>query len=73
MTPAPWGEDPICTVAKGCYSTVMNMILLIVVLLILFGGGGFYLGGPVFGGSALGLILVICLVVYFRGGFRTKN
>src|ERR1041385_6197701 len=69
-TPAPWGDDPIGTVTKGCHLTVMNILLILVVLLLLFGGGGFYLGGPVFGGSALGLILVICLVVYFMGGFR---
>jgi len=42
-----------------------------VVLLLLFGGGGFYLGGPVIGGSGLGLILLICLVVFLMGGFRT--
>jgi hypothetical protein len=51
----------------------MNLILLILVLLLLFGGGGFYLGGPVIGGSGLGLILVICLVIYVMGGFRTKS
>lgn len=44
-----------------------------VVLLILFGGGGFYFGGPVIGGSALGLILLICLVIYFMGGFRASK
>jgi hypothetical protein len=73
VTPAPWGEDPIGTVAKGCYFTVMNMLLLIVVLLLLFGGGGFYLGGPVIGGSGLGLVLLICLVIFFMGGFRTSK
>jgi len=31
-----------------------------------------YLGGPVFGGSALGLIFVIALIVYFMGGFRGR-
>jgi hypothetical protein len=51
----------------------MNMLLLIVVLLLLFGGGGFYWGGPVFGGSGLGLVLVICLVIYFMGGFRNSK
>jgi hypothetical protein len=48
-------------------------MLLILVLLLLFGGGGFYLGGPLIGGSGLGLILVICLVVYMLGGLRTKS
>jgi uncharacterized membrane protein YccC len=51
----------------------MNILLLMVVLLLLFGGGGFYFGGPVIGGSGLGLILAICLVVYLLGGFRTKS
>jgi hypothetical protein len=50
----------------------MNLLLLIVVLLLLFGGGGFYFGGPVIGGSGIGLILAICLAVYFLGGFRPK-
>ena len=48
----------------------MNILLLIIVLLQLFGGGGFYFGGPAVGGSGLGLILLICLVVYAMGGFR---
>ncbi len=43
------------------------------VLLLLFGGGGFYFGGPVIGGSGLGLILAICLVIWAMGGFRTKS
>ena len=41
-----------------------------VVLLLLFGGGGFYFGGPVIGGSGLGLVLLICLVIFLMGGFR---
>ncbi|MFZ1072270.1 MAG: DUF3309 domain-containing protein [Verrucomicrobiia bacterium] len=44
-----------------------------VVLLLLFGGGGFYFGGPIIGGSGLGLILLICLVIYALGGFRTRS
>jgi hypothetical protein len=56
-----------------CYLTGMNILLLLVVLLLLFGGGGFYFGGPVIGGSGIGLILAICLVVYLVGGFRTKS
>jgi hypothetical protein len=59
--------------AAVCYLTAMNILLLILVLLLLFGGGGFYFGGPVIGGSGLGLVLVICLVVYLLGGFRTKS
>ena len=55
------------------YRIGMNILLLLVVLLLLFGGGGFYYGGPVYGGSGLGLILLICLVVYLAGGFRTRK
>ncbi|MGA2028470.1 MAG: DUF3309 domain-containing protein [Verrucomicrobiota bacterium] len=51
----------------------MNILLLVVVLLLLFGGGGFYFGGPVIGGSGLGLILLICLVIYCMGGFRSTK
>ena len=36
----------------------------------LFIGGEFYFGFPVFGGSGLGLVLLIVLVIYFAGGFR---
>ena len=43
------------------------------VLLLLFGGGGFYFGGPVIGGSGLGLVLLICLIVFVMGGFRTRS
>jgi hypothetical protein len=56
-----------------CYFNDMNILLLIVVLLLLFGGGGFYFGGPVIGGGGLGLILLICLVIYFAGGFRSSK
>jgi hypothetical protein len=51
----------------------MNILLLMVVLLLLFGGGGFYFGGPVIGGSGLGLVLLICLVVFIMGGFRNSK
>ena len=67
------GGSPNGNRAARWYLDVMNVILLIVVLLLLFGGGGFYLGGPVIGGSGLGLILLICLVVYFAGGFRGSS
>ena len=56
-----------------CYLVAMNILLLMLVLLLLFGGGGFYFGGPVIGGSGLGLVLLICLVVYLVGGFRPKS
>jgi hypothetical protein len=55
------------------YHETMNPLLLIIILILLFGGGGFYLGGPVYGGSGLGLILLICLIVYLMGGFRTRR
>jgi hypothetical protein len=67
---ARWGEDPIGTAVEAGYVEVMNILLVLVVLLLLFGGGGFYFGGPVIGGSGIGLILLICLVIYFAGGFR---
>jgi hypothetical protein len=50
-----------------------DILLLMVVLLLLFGGGGFYFGGSVIGGSRLGLILVICLVIDCLGGFRSTK
>ena len=51
----------------------MNLLLIIIVLFLLLGGGGFYIGGPVIGGSGLGLVLLICLVIFIMGGFRTKT
>jgi hypothetical protein len=68
-----WELDPMDAVSRGCYPVAMNILLLIVVLMLLFGGGGFYIGGPVFGGGGLGLILLICLIIYIMGGFRTKK
>ena len=71
--PILWGEDPIAIVRQRHYNWAMNILLIMVVLLLLVGGGGFYMGGPVIGGSGLGLVLLICLVIYLAGGFRTKN
>jgi hypothetical protein len=51
----------------------MNALLLVLILLLLLGGGGFYMGGPVYGGSALGLVLLVCLVIYLMGGFRGRR
>jgi hypothetical protein len=59
--------------AALCYLTAMNLLIIIIILLLLFGGGGFYFGGPVIGGSGLGLILLICLIIWAMGGFRTKS
>ena len=48
--------------------------LLVLVLLLLFGGGGYRLGGPengpLYGGSGIGLVLVILLILYLFGGLR---
>ena len=66
----PWGEDPIGSMLRCVSLAAMNLLLLVVILLLLFGGGGFYLGGPAFGGGGLGLVLLICLIIYFMGGFR---
>jgi hypothetical protein len=60
-------------VAKGQNATHMNPLLLIIILLLVFGSGGFYFGGPVYGGSGIGLILLICLVIYLMGGLRTRR
>lgn len=51
----------------------MNLLILVIVLVLLFGGGGFYIGGPVYGGSGLGLVLLVCLIVYLMGGFRGRK
>jgi uncharacterized membrane protein YccC len=67
------GERPNSNHATMDYVTRMNILLLMLVLLLLFGGGGFYFGGPVIGGSGIGLVLAICLVVYLLGGFRPRN
>lgn len=55
------------------YHSAVNPLLLIIILLLLFGGGGFFFGGPAFGGGAIGLVLLICLIVYLMGGFRTRG
>ena len=64
------GRRPHSNRGAKCYLAGMNILLLVVVLLLLFGGGGFYFGGPVIGGSGLGLVLLICLVIFLMGGFR---
>ena len=66
------GECPIGMVTAAGYLAVMNLLILVLVLFLLFGGGGFYFGGPIIGGSGLGLVLLICLVIYLMGGFRAK-
>ena len=73
MPVRPWEKDPHRSGCSGALDCTMNLLLLIFVLLLLFGGGGFYFGGPVVGGGSLGLILVVCLIIYMLGGMRTKN
>mgnify|MGYP001555469240 CR=1 FL=1 len=51
----------------------MNPLLLIVFVVLLFGGGGFYLGGPGYGGVGLGLAVLISLVMYLKGDWRSKQ
>lgn len=70
---ALWGKHPMATSVPPCQPMHMNILLVLLVLLLLFGGGGFYFGGPAVGGGGLGLILVICIVIYLMGGFRTKR
>jgi len=67
------GEDPIEAAPVECYCAAMNLLLLIIIFVLLFGGGGFYFGGPAVGGGGLGLVLLICLIVYLMGGFRPKT
>jgi len=68
-----YAEHPMADPFSDWYSPFMNPLLLIIILLLLFGGGGFYLGGPAYGGGGLGLILLICLIVYLLGGFRARE
>ncbi len=67
------GKFPMHRCPRGVTKGAMNTLLLIVVLLILLGGGGFYFGGPVIGGSGLGLVLLICLIMALTGGFDRRN
>jgi hypothetical protein len=55
------------------YLPNMNTLLLVIVLLLLFGGGGFYIGGPAVGGGGLGLVLLVCIIIFLMGGFRAKQ
>lgn len=48
----------------------MNIIIMFIALLLLFGVGGFLLGGPIIGGGALGLILLVGLMIYVTDGFQ---
>ena len=48
----------------------MNIFIMLIVLVLLFGVGGFLFGGPIIGGGALGLILLVGLMIYFTDGFQ---
>jgi hypothetical protein len=67
------GFGPMERVPAVAYSVSVNLLLLVIILLLLFGGGGFYVGGPYYGGGGIGLVLVICLIIYLLGGFRTRD
>lgn len=67
------GEGPISVLIPERYPPGMNPLLLIIILLMLFGGGGYYAGGPAYGGGGIGLIVLICFIIYLMGGLRTKK
>jgi hypothetical protein len=50
----------------------MKILFFFLLLALLVGGGGFYLGSPMFGGAAIGIILMVSLIFCFAGGFRTR-
>jgi hypothetical protein len=45
----------------------MGFLLLVLLLLLFLGGGGLYIGGPVLGGSGVGLILFALLILFLTG------
>ncbi len=53
----------------------MSLLLVIIILLVLFGGGGGYYGYNRYGGSGLGgvlfLVLIVLGVLWFLGLFTT--
>jgi hypothetical protein len=51
----------------------MKISTFLLFLALLFVAGGFYLGRPMFGSAAIGIILMAGLIFYFAGGFRTKT
>src|ERR1043165_2230472 len=50
----------------------MPLLLIVLLVLLLAGGGGFYWGGPAIGGSTVGLILLIAIIIALTGGFRSR-
>jgi len=65
-------KTPLATISASTTVSIMNLLVILIVLMLLFGGGGFYLGGPVIGGSGFGLILLICLILFFTGGLSRR-
>jgi hypothetical protein len=49
----------------------MRTLLSLVMLPLFFAGSGFCLAGLI--GGVIGLILLICLILHFTGGFRTRT
>jgi hypothetical protein len=66
------GHESMETAQRGIILP-MNILLPVVILLLLFAGGGFYFGSPVIGGSGLGLILLIGLIIWVMDGFHRKT
>ena len=69
---AVWGIHPTSSLICEHYISIMNLLVVLIVLMLLFGGGGFYLGGPMVGGGGFGLILLICLVLFFTGRLGSR-
>ena len=67
-----WGEDPTSIRMGEAYTHHYESTCILIVLMLLFGGGGFYLGGPMIGGGGFGLILLICLVLFFTGNLGRR-
>lgn len=57
---------------ETCNFTAMNILIMFILLLLMFGVGGFLFGGPIIGGGALGLILLVALMIYFTEGFPER-
>ena len=51
----------------------MNLIIVLLVLLLLFGGGGFYFGGPVIGGSGIGLAMTYRILQLHHGSIEVQS
>ena len=66
-------KKPLIAIAGNQRVPTKRHSFLIILLILLFGGGGYYAGGPGYGGGGLGLVLVICLVMYLMGSFRRRT